>query len=138
MLFVGLHATVVHRARTYALVGLGAGILAAFFDVAENAFFVTYALLALNGVPLTDPALPWIYIAANLKWMTAFATLYAFGLVWPRDDWLGWLLTVLMLLFPIIGVLGVASPSLVDVRGLFFLLGMPLFAWHFWREARRG
>jgi hypothetical protein len=138
MLFVGLYATVLDRSRVFARIGLGAGILAAFFDVTENALFITYALLALNGVPLTDPALPWIYVIANLKWMAAFATLYAFGLVWPRDTWLGWLLTILMLLFPIVGVLGVALPEWVDVRGLFFLIGMPLFAWHFWRETRTG
>ena len=138
IVFVGLYATVVERSRTLAWLGLGAGVLTAFFDVTENAFFITYALLAINDVLLTDPALPWIYVLANLKWMAAFATLYAFGLGWPRVDRLDWVLTALMLLFPLIGVLGVASPGLVNVRGLFFLVGMPLFAWHFWRKSHRG
>jgi hypothetical protein len=138
MVFVGMHATVVTRSLTFAAVGLGAGMLAALFDATENAYFITYARLADNGVLLTDPALPLIYVLSNLKYMAAFATLYAFGLVWPRDNPLGWVLTVLMLLFPLVGVLGVAWPGLVPVRGLFFLVGFALFAWHFWREARKG
>ena len=38
-----------------------------------------------------------------------------------------------MLLFPLVGVLGVALPGLIAFRGLFFLVGMPLFAVLFWR-----
>lgn len=136
MVFAGLHQVTNSRSTLFAGIGLGAGILAALFDAGENAFFIAYASSALNGVLLTEPALPLIYILANLKWMAAFAALYAFGLVWPREEKLGWVLTGLMLLFPIIGVLGVAWAELVPLRGLFFLLGMPLFAWHFWREAR--
>jgi hypothetical protein len=138
MLFVGLYAAVVERSRTYAWIGLGAGALAALLDAAENAYFITYALLALNDVPLVEPALPLIYVLANLKWMAAFGTLYAFGLAWRRDSRLGWAISALMLLFPLVGALGVAWPDLVVVRGLFFLVGLPLFAWHFWRELRKG
>jgi hypothetical protein len=136
MLFVGMFALVASRSRAYAWAGLGAGVLAALFDASENAYLVTYALLALNDVPLADPALPLIYVLANLKWMAAFAALYAFGLVWPRDSRLGWVVSGLMLLFPLVGALGVAAPDLVAVRGLFFLVGMPLFAWTFWRAAQ--
>jgi len=138
MLFVGLYASVVKRSRTFAQVGLAAGMLAALLDAAENAYFITYALLALNDVQLSEPALPLIYVLANLKWMAAFGTLYAFGLVWRRDNRLGWAISALLLLFPLVGALGVAWPDLVAVRGLFFLVGLPLFAWHFWQESRRG
>jgi hypothetical protein len=138
MLFVGLYASVAKRSRTFAQVGLAAGVLAALLDAAENAYFITYALLALNDVPLSEPALPLIYVLANLKWMAAFGTLYAFGLVWRRDNRLGWAISVLLLLFPLVGALGVAWPDLVVVRGLFFLVGLPLFAWHFWQELRKG
>ena len=89
-------------------------------------------------VPLVEPALPLIYVLANLKWMGAFAAFYAFGLVWPRDSRLGWVLSGLMLLFPLVGGLGVALPGLVELRGLFFLVGMPLFAWYFWQQAHRA
>jgi len=136
MVFVGLYATVVERARVFALVGLGAGVLTAILDATENTYFITYALLSLNGTPLTDPDVPAIYIFANLKWMGAFATLAAFGLVWPREDRLGRVMSALMLLFPLVGALSLALPNLFLLRGLFFLIGMPLFAWHFWRQAR--
>ncbi len=137
MVFVALHAVVVGRARAFAWLGLGAGVLTALLDAAENAFFITYALLALDDVPLTEPALPLIFILANLKWMGAFAALYAFGLVWPRDNRLERAICGLMLLFPLVGVLGIAWPSLLGLRGLFFLLGMLLFARYFWQQAHR-
>ena len=136
IVFVGLYAVAVSQSRALAGIGLGAGILTALLDATENAFFITYALSALSGVPLTEPALPLIYIIANLKWMGAFAAFYVFGLAWPRDAILAWVLSGLMLLFPLVGVLGITLPGLVMPRGLFFLLGMPLFAVFFWREAR--
>ena len=42
------------------LLGLGAGILTASLDALENAYIITYARLALNGVPLTEPNLPLV------------------------------------------------------------------------------
>lgn len=136
LVFVGLYAATAERARPFAVVGLGIGVFTALMDATENAFFITYALGAKNGLPLADPDVPLIYILANLKWMGAFATLYAFGLVLPRKGWLSWLISGLMLLFPIVGVLGIANPSLIIVRGLFFLIGMPLFALYFWQRSR--
>ena len=137
VVFAGLYATVVDRARVVAIIGLGAGVLTALFDATENAHFITYAAASLNGVPLTDPDVSTVYVLANLKWMGAFATLGIFGLVWPREERLGWILSALMLLFVVVGVLGIAVPGLILLRGLFFLVGMPLFAWHFWRQRRR-
>lgn len=134
VVFVGLHAAVVYRGRTLAWVGLGAGLLTALFDVLENAFFITYALQALAGVPLKDPDRTLVYVIANLKWMGAFVAFYAFGLAWPRDGWLNRVMMGLMLLFPLVGILGVVLPGLVALRGIFFLIGMPLFAWYFWRQ----
>lgn len=133
MVFVGLHTIAAQSSPRFAQIGLGAGVVAGIFDAAENAFFVVYATQSLNGIPLVEPALPLIYILANLKWMGAFAALYAFGLGWPKNGRFDQLLTLLMVLFPLVGVLGVAQPAWVDLRGLFFLVGMPLFAWRFWQ-----
>lgn len=83
-------------------------MLAACLDAVENTHFMTYARLALNVLPVFKPAVPLIFIVANLKWLAAFAAVYAFGLVWQRQGGHGWLLSVLMLLFPMVGVLGVA------------------------------
>ncbi|MFQ5401377.1 MAG: hypothetical protein ACE5E7_17485 [Anaerolineae bacterium] len=136
MVFAGLYMVTRAQVQIFAVLGLGAGMLTALFDALENAFFITYASLAANGVPLADPALPLIYIVANLKWMSAFVTLLAFGLVWPRDGWRGRGISAIMLLFAFTGVLGVLEPAWVPVRGLFFLVGMPLFAWDFWQRSR--
>lgn len=136
LVFAGLYQIVVDRADLIARIGLGAGLLTALLDATENGFFITYARMALKGIPLPEPALPWLYVLTNLKWMAAFATLYAFGWVWPRAGRLDWVLSGLMLLFPLVGVLGIVEPKLVDLRGVFFLLGMPLFAWRFWGQRR--
>ena len=138
MVFVGLYVVTADRARPLALVGMGAGVLTAILDATENAFLITYALGAQNGLPLTDPDLPLIYILTNLKWMAAFATLYAFGLSFPRRNGLEWGIVVVMLAFPLVGVLGVANTGLIAVRGWFFLVGMPLFALYFWKWAHDG
>jgi hypothetical protein len=137
VVFVGLFTVVVGRSRTIACIGLGAGILAALLDAIENSFFITYALMSLNEGSLPDPALPLIYIVANLKWMGAFAAFFAFGLVWPRDNWLGKIVSGLMLLFVLVGVLSIIFPFLVKVGLALLLFGMPLFAWYFWRQAKK-
>jgi len=136
LVFVGLYILAAETARPFAVIGLGAGVLTAIFDATENAFFITYALGAKAGLPLTNPDLPILYILTNLKWMAAFATLYTFAVVFPRRNWLDRALVGLMVLFPLVGVLGVANPGLILVRGLFFLVGMPLFAFYFWRCTR--
>jgi hypothetical protein len=41
-----------------------------------------------------------------------------------------------MLLFPLVGVLAIFWRVLVGIRGVFLLIGMPLFAWDFWRRSR--
>lgn len=136
VVFFGLFVVASERSFPLAWLGLGAGILAAILDATENAFFINYALLVANGVPLTDPELPLIYHIANLKYMAAFAAFYAFGLVFPRQNWLGWVISVLMLAFPLIGVLGNLAPLLYEVRGLFLLVGMALFCWYFLQRTR--
>lgn len=136
VVFAGLYAATRERAGTLAVMGLAAGVLTAGLDATENAFYITYALGAKAGMPLEAPALPLIYLLTNLKWMAAFATLLAFGLVFPRETWLERIIMGLMLLFPLVGVLGVAAPGLIAIRGLFFLVGMPLFAVYFGKRAR--
>lgn len=138
IVFVGLHTVLLVRASTIAWLGLFTGFLTASMDAIENAYFINYAMLSQQGVHLLEPELPLIYNVANLKWMAAFATLYAFGLVWPRDNWLERVILIVMLLFPLFGVLGVIYPGLIPYRGLFFLIGMPLFASYFWKKANEG
>lgn len=135
LVFVGLYGVTVDHARPFALLALGLGIFTGLMDATENALFISYALAAKNGMTLTNPDIPFLYVLTNLKWMGAFGTLYAFGLVFPRASWLERMIAILMLAFPLVGVLGVANPGLIVVRGLFFLIGMPLFAGYFWRKS---
>jgi hypothetical protein len=137
VVFVGLFTVVVGRSRTFAYIGLGAGILAALLDAIENSFFITYASMVLKNAPLIEPALPLIYIIANLKLMGTFAAFLVFGLVWPRDEWLGWVVSSWMLVLVLIGVLGIYFPCLVRIGASFLLPVMLLFAWYFWKEARK-
>ncbi len=137
IVFAGLYQVVSGRAPVLGRIGLGTGLLTALLDGMENGFFITYARMALAGLPLPEPALPGLYVLTNLKWMAAFATMYTFGWAWPRAGRLDWALSGLMLLFPLVGVLGVVEPALVDWRALFFVLGMPLFAGYFWRQIRQ-
>jgi len=135
LVFVGLYTVTADEARPFAAIGLGAGILTAALDASENAFLITLVLAAKNGIPATD-SVPAVYVLTNLKWMAAFATLFAFGLVFPRRTPAELALVVLMLAFPLVGVLGIVQQGLIAVRGLFFLVGMPLFAWYFWQRIR--
>ncbi len=136
LVFAGLYSVTAPRAPVFAALGLGAGVLTALLDTLENALFIVYALHERAGVGVTDPALTLIYALTTLKWAAAFATLLAFGLVYPRAALVERVIAGLMLLFPLVGALGVALPDLIALRGLFFLVGMPLFAWDFWRRAR--
>lgn len=136
LVFAGLYTVTGARAPVFAALGLGAGVLTALFDTAENALFVVYALHERTGAGVTAPALTLVYTLTTLKWAAAFAALLAFGLVYPRTALVERVIAALLLLFPLVGVIGVALPDLIALRGLFFLVGMPLFAWNFWRRAQ--
>ncbi|MCO5185658.1 MAG: hypothetical protein M9928_23210 [Anaerolineae bacterium] len=135
VVFVGLFTFTSGQARPLALLGLGAGLLTALFDASENGFYIVYATSVRNGADLIDPAYTLLIMLTYLKWMAAFVTFAAFGLAWPRDRLLNWVIAVLMLSFPLIGALGIALPGILfELRGLYFLIGFPLFAVTFWRQ----
>lgn len=136
IVFAGLYAVTSERARIFALVGLLAGIFTGLMDTAENGYFITYALAGRAGIMPSSPDVLLPFVLGHLKWAGSFVTLFAFGLAFPRTTSLERVLVAAMLLYPLIGVLGIAIPGLVIVRGLFFLVGMPLFAIYFWQTSR--
>lgn len=136
IVFIGLYTITAKRSLVFARLGFGAGILTAALDITENSFFITYAQLAKSGHPVTDPALPAVFIIANLKWMCAYAALALMGLIWPRKNALDWAVSAIMLLFPLIGILATVWAPLLTLRVLFFLVGMLLFAACFWRRLK--
>lgn len=137
IVFAGLYALTKEAAPPFALIGLLAGIFTGLMDTAENGYFITFALAGRADItpPAPDFMLP--YLLGHLKWAGAFVTLFAFGNAFPRGTLLEKIILGLMLLFPLVGVLGIANPPLVAVRGLFFLGGMPLFAVYFWQQSRK-
>lgn len=137
IVFVGLYLRVRDRAKLLGLLGLGFGLLTGLLDFTENGAYIAYALLADSGTLLSDPAIVLIYAIATMKWTAAMVTLYAFGLAFPRGNAFEWVMVVLMMAFLLFGVLSTALPDLLPFRGLFFLIGMPIFAGYFWLLQRQ-
>jgi hypothetical protein len=137
LVFTGLYVVTAERAMPFAKMALGLGIATGVFDTLENTVFITYSLGANEGFPLDSAALPLIFIVTNLKWIAAFGTLLTFGLIFPRRDMFTWVISALMVVFTVVGVAGIALPDLIAWRGLFFLVGMPLFAWFFWQGSKK-
>lgn len=138
VVFAGWFSLTRRRAPLLALAGLAAGLLTALADAWENAFFVSYALQALRPPAAVPADLTWLYTLTQLKWLGSFAAVFIFGLIWPRSSWPERVVAGLMLAYPLVGILGVAVPALAGLRGLFFLIAMPLFSLYFWRAARQA
>ncbi len=136
LVFVGLAVVASQESKAFAWVGLGMGLLTALADVTENAFFITYATMATNSATF-DPQITTVYLLTMLKWTFAFGTLYAFALSFPRQSNFEKVIALLMIIFPIFGVVTVALPDLIVWRGLFLLVGMILFAVYFGQLTRQ-
>lgn len=135
LVFLGLFTATKQRAFAFALMALILGVLTCLIDSAENAMFISLALMDWNGTALPQVDVWLLGLVTTLKWTLAFGTLLFFGLIFPRQTLLEWIITILMILFALFGVLSIAQPALIPFRGLFFLIGMPLFAWYFWTSA---
>ncbi len=132
--FCALFAVVPRDGRLLAAVGLGFGLLAALCDTVENVLYGVYGLAGLHHVPFT-PELPFHYYVSSLKWISAFGAVGFLTLVFPRRSWFEWLVSAVMVTFPLGGALSIAFPDLLPLRALFFVVGMPLFAVLFFRRA---
>lgn len=131
LVFVGLYVVTAKQARPFARVGLGAGLGLALFDVTENAIFISYALMAQQGIDIGELPIPLFYAVTTLKWTLSFACLLSFGLVFPRRTALEKVMRLLMLVYPVVGALGVSNADMRNLRGPFLLLGMIFFAFYF-------
>ncbi len=139
LVFAVMYGITTQHTPVLAAVGLVAGVVTGICDALENGFFITFALSVQQGVVFTDGEIPFltVYMLSNMKWMAAFLAMAAFGLALPRDTRLAWLVAGLALLFPLVGAAGIAWPALTDIRGLFLLVGMLLFALYFWQRLRQ-
>jgi hypothetical protein len=116
-------------------IGLGAGILGGLADMIENALYVVYALGALHGNTELAPSVPLHYYVTSLKWMGAFAGVGMQLLVFPRRTILERTIVGFMSTLPIGGAISIAWPSLMPVRAIFTLVGLPLLAVYFHKRA---
>ena len=135
--YMGMFAVVTERSRLIAGTGLGIGLITILLDLTENAFLISYAQQSVNGAAVTAPALPLLYVIANLKMTGSFAGFLVFGLSWPRRGIIEWMLSSLMILYAVIGVLSLASPGFTLFRGILFLLCFVFFVYYFFTLSRR-
>jgi hypothetical protein len=119
-------------------IALGAGILAGFADMTENALYVIYAFAAVYHNTELAPWLPLHYLATGVKWMAAFTAVGMLLLVFPRRTMLERSIVAVMSTFPVLGAVSIAWPALAPLRAIFFVIGLPLLAVYFHRRARES
>jgi hypothetical protein len=119
-------------------IGLGAGILAGFADMTENALYVVYAFAAVYHNAELAPWLPLHYLATGVKWMAAFAAVGMQLLVFPRRTTLERSIVAVMCTFPVLGAVSIAWPALAPLRAIFFVIGLPLLAVYFRKRANES
>jgi len=117
-------------------IGLAFGILAGLADMLENTLYIAYGTGAVRANPDLVPSLPFHYYVSTVKWLTAFAAVGLQLLVFPRGTRLERAIVGGMATFPVLGAISIAWPSLLPLRALFFLIGLPLMAVYFHRLSR--
>jgi hypothetical protein len=135
LLYLGMYTVVTEKSRLIAGLGLGIGLLTIMLDSLENAFLISYAQQSINGTSVTNPALPLLFVIANMKKMGSYAGFLVFGLAWPRQSILGWALSAVMILYTATGVFSIIIPELILPRGILFLSSMMLFTLYFAKYA---
>jgi hypothetical protein len=131
LLYLGMYTVVSEKKRLIAAIGLGIGLLTIILDSSENAFLISYAQQSKNGFAVTNPALPLLFVIANLKMAGSYAGFLIFVMAWPRASKLEWILSTVMILYTVTGVLSIVLSELILLRGIFLLLSMLLFCWYF-------
>jgi hypothetical protein len=133
--FAGIAAFILPRSRLLALLGLGFALLTSASDFTENSLTLAITTLTLQQLPLDLNWLLVLNILGQLKWLWIFVgvTLFAVG-IWGERR-LNRIVSVLFLIFPLLGVLALVSveAGLLRVLWMFALLvagGLLL-----WREA---
>jgi hypothetical protein len=131
LLYFGMYITVSEKTRFVAAIGLGIGIFTILLDATEKAFLISYAQQSINRAAVADPALPLLFVIANLKVTGSYAGFLVFGLAWMRKSKLDWTLSSVMILYSVTGVMSLIIPGLKLPRSIFLLLCMILFSWYF-------
>lgn len=136
VVYAGLYSMVTETSRLLAGLGLGVGLLALLLDVVEKGMLVVYAQQSLAGANIVAPALPILFVVANLKMIFSYSAFIIFGVGWPRDRAAGWIVSILMLLYPVLGSLGINAPAMQNIGGVLLLLIAMSLIWYFAGERK--
>jgi hypothetical protein len=122
LLYLGMYTVVSEKSRLIAAAGLGIGLLTILLDSSENAFLISYAQQSNNGFAVTNPAVPLLFVIANLKMVGSYAGFLIFGLAWPRQSKLEWTLSSVMILYTVTGVLSIVLSELILLIGIIIMV----------------
>lgn len=133
-LLIAVYSQVVSRGRHLAQVALIMGLSAGLFDLLENSLFIGYAQTVISQRSVPDMDNSFIYIVANMKWMTIYVSMFINAVLWFKDLILNKLIGIFMIASPAIGILSIAVPELLIYRPYPFIGTFILLAIYFWRS----
>jgi hypothetical protein len=134
--FLGLAALVWPRSRWLARIAMFFALATAVLDFTENAHLMTMALGIGAEENLTGSALAELNVITQLKYSASHMAAFLFGIGLPRRDRLGWIVTVLLFIFPVVSTIAFAYEPAGLVRILLMWLLLVLGGWLAWRESK--
>jgi hypothetical protein len=134
--FLGLAALVWPRSRWLAGIAMFFALATAVLDFTENAHLMTMVLGIGAEASLTGSALRELNIITQLKYSASHMAVFFFGVGLPRRDRLGWIVTVLLFIFPVVSTIAFAYEPAGLVRILLMWLLLVLGGWMAWRESK--
>jgi len=137
VVYAGLYTIVAESSQLLAGLGLGIGLLSVLLDFIENGMLVVYAQQSIAAANAISPALPFLFVVANLKMIFSYSAFMIFGVGWPRDRAAGWVVSSLMILYPILGGFSITVPAMQAVGGVVLLLIAMSLIWYFAGERKR-
>ena len=134
--FLGLAALVWPRSRWLAGIGMFFALATAVLDFTENAHLMTMALGIVGEADLAGGALAELSIITQLKYSASHMAAFLFGMGLPRRNRLGWIVTVLLFAYLVVGTIAFALEQAGLARILLMWLLLVLGGWLAWRESK--
>ena len=134
--FLGLAALVWPRSRWLAGIGMFFALATAVLDFTENAHLTTMALGIVGEADLAGGALAELSIITQLKYSASHMAAFLFGMGLPRRNRLGWIVTVLLFVYVVVGTIAFALEQAGLARILLMWLLLVLGGWLAWRESK--
>ena len=123
------------------IAGYGGAVAVGLFDWADNAILVWITLQASSSTETAQATflnqallIAWLH---HLKWIMAAGVILLLAFSWPRKTIGGILMALFMLSFSAVVATAFVFTQLAEIRVMYFLVGLILFAIHL-RRASRG